>query len=196
MHELHGAADHISTINDPRVAIDHLAGTFFGLDLAIDAKLVAPGDVPPPFHGLLVHNEHMTTSLEEYHGQPVRLEVIEDRLDRDMYWRKILLCVGDNHVVEVGVVRIHLRYTSDAVRQEILHRERPLGEILIRHDVLRRIEPKWFFKFESPSPVVAAFDRPIEGPVYGRVGLIHCDGQPAIELLEVVSGDRLSEPRP
>lgn len=182
----------LDSINDPRVAIDHLAGEFFGLRLADEAEILAPGEVPAPFDSLLVHESHMTTVLEKYYGRALRLEVVEDRLFGSVYARKILLSLADsNFVVEVGAVRIHLQHTADAVREAILRRERPLGEILISHQVLRRIEPKWFLRFQGFAPIVSAFDRPMVAPVYGRVGIIHCDGEPAIELLEVVSGDRL-----
>ncbi|MBX3395721.1 MAG: hypothetical protein KF841_10170 [Phycisphaerae bacterium] len=190
MHESHADMPNLESISDPRVAVDHLAGDFFGLRLAAEAEILTPSEVPPPFDSLLVHELHMTTVLEKFHGQSLRLEVVEDRLIGSVYARKILLSLANSgFVVEVGAVRIHLQHTADAVREAILRRERPLGEILISHRVLRRIEPKWFMRFQGTSPIVAAFDRPNVAPVYGRVGLIHCDGEPAIELLEVVSGE-------
>lgn len=181
---------HIQETTDPRSAITSIAADFFGPAIA-DAPIVCPPtDVPPPFDGLLVHEEHMTTRLAAHHGEPVMLEVMEDRQMGDTYQRKILLTVGDGHVVEVGVARIHLNFTADDVRAEILSKKSPLGDILINHNVLRRIEPKWFLRFEGPPALLAAFDRPLKGPAYGRIGVIHCDGAPAIELLEVVAADR------
>ncbi|MCB9857748.1 MAG: hypothetical protein H6818_18855 [Phycisphaerales bacterium] len=184
-------APHIQETTDPRQAIVSIAGDYFGPAIADAPVLCAPGEVPPPFDRLLVHNEHMTTRLSAYHGEPIALEVMEDRHHGDTYQRKILLTVGNGHVVEVGVVRIHLNFTADEVRNEILSKKTPLGDILIQHNVLRRIEPKWFFRFDGPAALEAAFDRPLDGPIYGRVGVIHCDDEPAIELLEVVAGDRI-----
>lgn len=184
-------APHIQETTDPRQAIASIAAEFFGPAFADAPALCAAADVPAPFDRLLVHNEHMTTRLTAFHGEPVALEVLEDRHVGDTYQRKILLTVGQGHVVEVGVVRIHLNFTSDEVRNEILSKKTPLGDILIQHNVLRRIEPKWFFRFEGPAALTAAFDREVDGPLYGRVGVIHCDGEPAIELLEVVAGDRI-----
>ena len=181
----------VSTFDDPLSALEALGAEFFGPDLVAEAVLVPREDVPPPFDALLVHEEHMTTSLQRYHGTPIALEVLEDLSADNDYMRKILLTTAAKHVVEVGVARIDLQYTSDEVRAEILERKAPLGDILIRHKVLRRIEPKWFFRFEGPGPLLAAFDRPLDGPVYGRVGIIYCDEAPAIELLEVVSPDKV-----
>lgn len=183
---------HIHAFENSRLALEHLSGFFFGPQLFESAFEVAPDEVPSPFDALLVHRAHMTNALERFHGAPPALEVIEDRLDGDIYQRKILLTVsGTNHVIEVGIVRIALNQTPDDVRREILERRQPLGDILIRHNVLRSIEPKWYFRFEGPPALFAAFDRPIDGPLYGRIGVIHCNGEAAIELLEVVSGDKM-----
>lgn len=187
-------APHIQETNDPHRALLSVAGEFFDWkpDAARGAAVVLPvGDVPPPFDGLLVHESHMTTRLGAFHGEAVKLRVLDDRLSDDTYRRKIILTVGAAHVVELGVVRIHLGYTSETVRRAILSKRTPLGDILIQNEVMRRIEPKWYFRFDGPAELVAAFDRADVGLLYGRVGVIHCDGAPAIELLEVVSGDRM-----
>ncbi len=177
--------------DDPGEALSRLACGFFGPDLATTTVSVEPDQVPEPFSGLLVHNEHMTTVLEQYYGAAVVLDVLEHHLAGKVYDRKILLRMArTGEAVEVGIARIHFRYTSDAVRDEILRREAPLGDILIRHKVLRRIEPKWFFRCEPEGPLAAAFGRPLNRPVYGRMGVIYCDEAPAIELLEVVTDDR------
>lgn len=178
---------------DPCEALNHLASGFFGPDLAATTICVDPDQVPEPFSGLLVHNEHMTTVLEQYYGAAVVLDVLEDHSAGEVYDRKILLRTArTGEAVEVGVARIHFRYTPDAVRDEILRREAPLGDILIRHNVLRRIEPKWFFRCEPAGPLAGAFGRPLGRPVYGRMGVIYCDEAPAIELLEVVTDGRSS----
>ncbi len=183
---------HLNSLSDPHDALLSLAGEFFGPALVEGASAVDAAQVPEPFNKLLVHHEHMTTKLQEYHGVPVELEVVEARVRNDVYQRKILLtAAGTNHVVEVGVARIDLRYTSDDVRRAIEARQAPLGDILIAHDVLRRIEPKWYFRFEGGGPLIAAFDRPLDLPIYGRVGVIYCDHEPAIELLEVVAADKV-----
>ena len=177
--------------NDPLEALSHLASGFFGTDLAATSVCVEPDQVPEPFCGLLVHHEHMTIVLEQYYGAAVVLDVLEDRLVGDVYDRKILLRTsGMGQAIEVGVARIHFRYTSDAVRDEILQRKAPLGDILIRHNVLRRIESKWFFRCEPEGPLAGAFGRPLSRPVFGRMGVIYCDEAPAIELLEVVTDGR------
>jgi len=184
----------VHTTTDPRAALASLAAIFFGPGISEEPDLLAEKELPEPYKQLLAHDRHMTTSLEDYHGHPVLLEVLEERTDGDQYRRKILLTSGPGrHVVEVGVVRINLAYTSDDVRNEIVNKQAPLGDILIRYNVLREIEPKWYFRFKGPPALKGAFDRALPEPVFGRVGVIHCDGEPAIELLEVVASDKAVE---
>lgn len=183
----------ILTLTDPQAALESIGYQFFGPGLSEHATVVDAASVPHPFDRLLVHHDHMTTALERFHGLRTRLEVLETLHHGEGYSRKILLTAGDTgHVIEVGVARINLKYTPGEVKTEILKREAPLGDILIRHEVMRRIEPRWYFRFDGPSSLITAFDRPLSGPVYGRVGVIYCDDVPAIELLEVVAADKVT----
>jgi chorismate-pyruvate lyase len=149
---------------------------------------VAPQVVPPPYHGLLVHEHHMTVTVEAYHGDLVNVRVLTSRQDGDTYARKILLTLqGSGKVVQFGIMRVHLQYCSAAVRAEIVAAQTPLGRILIQHDVLRRIEPTGFLRVH-PGPALRKWFGPAGGrPTYGRLAFIHCDGKPAIELLEIVA---------
>ena len=61
-------------------------------DDAMPASVPLAGpDVPEPYRGLLVHEHHMTVTVEEYHGGPVDVAVLARRSDGDKYSRKILL---------------------------------------------------------------------------------------------------------
>ena len=151
-------------------------------------EVIAAGDVPPPFDGLLVHREHMTATLGRHHGRPVELRVLRFRIDGDTYSREIVLTpAGSETIVEYGIVRLDLSVVSPAVRAEIEARRAPLGDILIRHDVLRRIEPQWYLRFGGQSPILGHFGASGAREAYGRLGTIYCDEAPAIELLEVVA---------
>jgi hypothetical protein len=90
-------------------------------------------------------------------------------------------------VVELGIVRIHFALVPRPVRDEITAQRSPLGDILIRHNVLRSVEPRWFWRFSSPGPLLHSFDDPGLTEVFGRVGVIMVHGAAAIELLEVVT---------
>lgn len=160
-----------------------------------DFRHVSPDQVPEPYHGLLVHEHHMTVTVEAYHGSPVNVVILNRRLDGSHYSRRILLVRQDNgQIVQFGIVRIDLRRCTQEVRQEINRGETPLGRILINHNVLRRIEPTAFVRIEPGYELMEAFhlDKPIT--TYGRLALIHCDGEPAIELLEIMAPETAAVP--
>lgn len=156
------------------------------LGCSMQPRQVWPADMPEDTRTLLVHHGHMTKVLEAHHGGPVRLTVQKDRLSDGVYWRQILLHVN-NRLVECGIVRIYLQFVPKLAADEILGRRTPLGAVLIKHEVLRRVEPRWFVAV-SPSDLKDQFGvRISEDPSYGRIGVIYCNGEPAIELLEVVT---------
>ena len=158
-----------------------------GGSITADCCEVQPAAMPSAERRLLAHREHMTIVLQDHHGQPVEVQVQEAILDEDQYSRKITLTPGHtNKIVEAGIVRMNFKYMSDAVREAIIVRQRPLGEILIAHDVLRRIEPLWFIRLPIESDVLALFGMITKQPTYGRLATIFCNGEPAIELLETV----------
>jgi chorismate-pyruvate lyase len=73
------------------------------------------------------------------------------------------------------------------VQEEILAARTPLGRILIQHNVLRRIEPTAFLRVIPGPGMMEWFALSQRRPTYGRLAYIHCDGKPAIELLEIVA---------
>jgi chorismate-pyruvate lyase len=176
-----------------------LPANFAGPDIRMLFALFGPGDlpeyefvpadeVPPPYHGLLVHEHHMTVTVEAHHGSLVDVRVLARRHDGDFYARKILLALqSTGRIVQFGIARVNLRYCSPAVRAEILAAHTPLGRILIQHNVLRRIEPTAFLRVIPGPAMMEWFGLERPQPAYGRLAYIHCDGQPAIELLEIVA---------
>jgi hypothetical protein len=160
---------------------------------AVDAplpehELLPPESMPEPYRSLLFHEHHMTVTVEEFYGSLVDVVVLDRRRDGESYARKILLQLqSDGRIVQSGIVRIHLQYCSEPVRDAILAERTPLGRILIEHNVLRRIEPTAYFRVK-PGPYLRGwFGRTEPFETYGRLGIIHCDGEPAIELLEVLA---------
>jgi len=130
----------------------------------------------------------MTVTVEAHHGCPVRLQVLQKQHAPPWYARKILLRrESDNRVVQFGIVRINLDQCSPAVRQAILREDTPLGRILIQHDVMRRIQPTAYFHVVPDEELMRHFELAEPMPTYGRLAYIHCDDQPAIELLEIVT---------
>jgi hypothetical protein len=156
-------------------------------------ELVASSEVPPPYHQLLVHSHHMTVTVEAYHHDRVNVRILERYMTDDWYARRILLTrESTGEVVQFGIARIRLHYCSAAVREAILEGKTPLGRILIEHEVLRQIVPMAFLRV-LPGPAPAGWFGADAGLLvtYGRLGAIHCDEKPAIEVLEIVAPARL-----
>jgi hypothetical protein len=152
------------------------------------AEPVLAHNVPQPYHRLLVHEHHMTVTVEAHHGDLVDVVVLERRRQADTYARKILLALQKTgKIVQFGLVRIRLQYCSEAVQAEILAQKTPLGRILIQHDVLRRIEPTAFLRITPGAEMMRWFGLDSPAVTYGRLAIIHCDEKPAIELVEIVA---------
>jgi chorismate-pyruvate lyase len=165
-----------------------LFGLFDPVDDMPEYEFVAADKVPPPHHALLVHEHHMTVTVEAHHGSLVDVRVLARRHDGESYARKILLALqSDGRNVQFGIARVNFRYCSPAVRAEILAARTPLGRILIQHNVLRRIEPTAFLRVTPGPAMMEWFALSQPRPTYGRLAYIYCDGKPAIELLEIVA---------
>jgi hypothetical protein len=157
-------------------------------ELMARSDLVAPEDLPPPYDRLLVHEHHMTVTVEAYHGEPVDVEVLQEHRGREAYSRQSLLRLrASRRVVQFNLMRVHFRYCGEAVRREILAGGTPLGRVLINHNVLRHVMPTAFLRI-VPTPAVAArFGLSEPRETYGRLALIVCDERPAVEVLEIVA---------
>ncbi len=170
------------------IELDKLVGLFFetpGLLGRFAQK--AAGMIPEPQRSLLNHDFHMTVTVEKFHSSPVDVVVDQENREDTFYSREIRLTRNsDGRPVQYGIVRLNLRHLAAEVQDEILSRSKPLGRVLIEHDVLRQvkllslyeIEPTLYLrgKLETAAPVV-----------YGRTAIIFCNDEPAIELLEIVA---------
>jgi hypothetical protein len=157
---------------------------------APEYEVIAAEDLPDPYHGLLVHPYHMTVSVEAHHGDKVDVRILAVRHEGDSYSRKIVLTLRrTGQIVLFGIVRVNLALCAPAVRDEIVAGETPFGRVLIKHKVMRVIEPTAYLRIRPGPAQLAWFGRTEPGPIFGRVAFIHCDNQPAVELFEVVSPD-------
>jgi chorismate-pyruvate lyase len=159
---------------------------------------VIPGALmPEPYHSLLVHEHHMTVTVEAHHGDLVDVRILARRRHRNVYARKILLALQKTgRIVQFGIVRINLELCSPAVRAAIVEGKTPVGRILIQHNVLRRIEPTAFLRIAGREPQMRWFGLTEPQTLYGRLGIIHCDGRPAVEVCEIVAPESQSSQQP
>jgi hypothetical protein len=175
---------------------------------------VQPADLPEDYQTLLAHDDHMTVTVEAFHGSMVDVRVLQEHHEGDIYSRASLLVrQTDGCVVQLGIMRINLHGLSPVVRAEVEARRTPLGRVLIRHNVLRHVQLHRLWRIwpglvlqqhlgrgqgvEGVSDADAGNDRDAlsssETPptiekdcIYGRSAGIVVEGRPAVELLEIV----------
>jgi chorismate-pyruvate lyase len=177
----------LAEVAGAQAALLDLCRPFVSDEFRPECVVVHPDGIPHPADALLVHHEHMTTVLQKHHRRPVGVHVLEEHLAGDSYTRKISLTVASTEkVVEWGIVRLNFQYMSPKVRDEILAKKLPLGAILIKHNVHRRIKPRYFLRFPENGQVLKLFTGKSSEPAWGRLGTIYCDNEPCIELLEIV----------
>ncbi len=173
----------------PAVELDALVELFYTDPRTLgDFTRCTTRDCPPAYRQLLDHNNHMTVTIERRHGCLVDVEVLDaDRLGPHYVRRIVLRRQSDGRIVQFGIVRLDLRMLQPVVLKEILAQRIPLGRVLIQHNVLRRVERIALWRVACGPDLGQMFAVPIGHETYGRTAMIHCDGQPAIELLEIVA---------
>ena len=112
--------------------------------------------------------------------------VLDSKLNGNEYARKIVLLKhGTESPVQFGFVRFHLEYVTDAVREQIIAEQIPLGRILINHNVLRHIDLGAILELTAGPELAKQLQMPVGAVTYGRLATIFCNRQPAVDLLEI-----------
>lgn len=173
----------------PDVRIEHLLPLFYGPPASFDdlGRFERVTNVPPPYDRLLDHNEHMTVTVEAFHGESV--DVVVHRCERRGKWyaREITLVGGESaKVVQYGIVRLNVETLSPEVWQRIERQDVPLGRVLIEHNVLREVQLQGLWEIEAGKALAGHLNVELGTRLYGRTALIYCNGEPTIELLEIV----------
>ncbi|MCO8125161.1 hypothetical protein NHH03_25720 [Stieleria sp. TO1_6] len=180
--------------DDADVKIETLLAEFYDPATGFDelGRCQSATDLPSPYSELLDHNAHMTVTVESHHGDKVDVVVHRHHRhtdeDGDWYVREITLQTQTTgQVVQYGIVRLNVAALAPEVWKRIESRQTPLGRVLIEHNVLREVQLCELWEIQA-GPALAGFLKTDVGEtLYGRTALIYCDGEPAIELLEVVA---------
>lgn len=149
---------------------------------------VAAAELPEQFKVLLAHNDHMTVTVEAWHNSLVTVQVLEERRDGDYYARRIVLSLQRNgNPVQFGIMRINLSGLPQIVRMEIESQALPLGRIMIRHHLMRQVEVLDLWRVAAGPELRRQLKLERGAVCFGRTARILVDGQPAVELLEIVT---------
>ena len=175
---------------DSAVKIEQLIAQFYGKPAGFEqlGDFRSVSTVPAPYDSLLDHNEHMTVTVESYYGDSVDVNVHRSDRQKNWYAREITLVTQNSKkIVQYGIVRLNVDALAPAVWKRIESKEVPLGRVLIEHNVLREVELCELWQVHAGQSLSSLLRIKNGDIVFGRTALIYCDGEPAIELLEIVS---------
>jgi chorismate-pyruvate lyase len=149
---------------------------------------VSEAELTPEARKLLAHDQHMTVTVEDFHRCSVAVEVIQTHITPTHYARKIRLRRStDGGIVLLGFVRLGLAALSPEVRAEIESQRTPLGNVLIKHNVLRTVRLLSLWRVTPADEMCTLMALPEPKDCFGRTALIYCDRVPAVELLEIIA---------
>jgi chorismate-pyruvate lyase len=184
----------MSSLRTPIADLTGLHGIFGdSVDEMPGGRFITADEMPEPYRTLLAHHDHMTVTLERFHGSLVDVHILKAMHDDPLYARKIKLTLsGTDKVVLFGIMRFNFAWCDERVKNLILEGKTPLGRVLIENDVLRRINTHVLLRITPNAEIRNCFSMPEPGngahavePVYGRLATIYCNDEPAVDLLEV-----------
>jgi chorismate-pyruvate lyase len=151
-------------------------------------EIVDAHALSPAAHRLLVHSGDMTSKLEEFFGEGMRLRILQCEHTPEHYRREVVLFGGKTGIsVEYGAIEINLSAFSEALRSEIVTGILPLGGLLNRHGIRYRSEPRCFLRVTPCERLIEYFH--LTGPevLYARSNrLLDAEGVELARIVEVL----------
>lgn len=153
-------------------------------------RAVSPDLIPEPQRTLLVHHRDMTSTLEQFHGRRIHLEVLSQEIHGTCLHRQVVLLLDDtDEPVEFGATRVHLDRFAEPWRSDIVAARRPLGGILNASGQPYLSRPSAFLSVE-PDPFLHKALRltdPIPRDLYARQNTLRTpEGVEIAEILEIL----------
>jgi chorismate-pyruvate lyase len=144
--------------------------------------------VPQPHRRLLVHNNDMTPTLEQFHGRDIHLRLLGRRRKGAEYFREVVLLLdGTDEPVEFGAIKIYLNLFKPDARRQILEGRRPLGHIMQECGVKHTSRPRAFLRLASDRFVNEALRLTGANVLYGRRNtLFDPQNRPLAEIVEIL----------
>jgi chorismate-pyruvate lyase len=144
--------------------------------------------IPQTYRRLLDHSNDMTSTLERFHGEEIRVHVLASRKNDTYYEREVLLITRDTRKkVEFGAIEILLELFPAGAQRRILRAEMPLGAILRSYRIEYKSNWRAFFKIESDEVINTALALSHTHTLYGRCNEItNIKGQVLAEIVEIL----------
>jgi hypothetical protein len=144
--------------------------------------------IPQAYRQLLDHSNDMTSTLQRFHHEEIRVRVLESRHDNTSYEREVLLVTRDTcRTVEFGAIEIFLELFPSGAQREIFRAEMPLGAILQSFRIEYKSRPRAFFEIESDNVMNAALTLSHMQILYGRCNEIRkTEGELLAQMVEIL----------
>jgi chorismate-pyruvate lyase len=150
-------------------------------------KKISRARVPPPYHGLLVHEDDMTLTLERHCGGRIAVRVLSCALKGQSYFRRVLLVEESSaRPLAMGAVRIRLDVLGARGRAHILREKEPLGRILRESGVDFVSTPTAFFEVRPNAEMMGVFGMPASRILYGRRTHLTLAGARIGDIVEIL----------
>ncbi|MDB4408546.1 hypothetical protein N9165_00575 [Akkermansiaceae bacterium] len=154
--------------------------------VGVDLRCVSEFEVERPYQQLLCHDRDMTSTLGDFHEGEVSLKVLKEYLVADLYMREVVLSV-DEKPVEYGLIEIHLQEFPDDLRERIVSKGEPLGNILNTSGLSYRSEPSSFFAIKDSDFTPDFFPVTGGGSLFGRYNtLLNPEDRILANILEIL----------
>ena len=150
---------------------------------------IEAAQIPEPHRGLLVHTRDMTSTLERFFGDKIRIRPLSQSQQGDQYTREVILeLIGSGRPIEFGASLIHLNRLPDELCEPILEARRPFGGILNEARFHYESRPVGYFQMLVDSFIATALQvDPKTLPLYGRQNRLFDSNQNALaEITEIL----------
>ncbi|MDB6058140.1 MAG: hypothetical protein JWO95_1984 [Verrucomicrobiales bacterium] len=149
---------------------------------------IEAGEIPEPYHSLLVHNADMTSKLESFHKGKIHIKPLARHTTDNEYFREVVLLAEHSlKPVEFGAIKIILDLFPNEAQQEILEERRPLGKILTHHNIAFSSKPRAYLRVVADSFIQSALKLDGEAFLYGRRNtLVDAWDRPLAEIVEIL----------
>lgn len=163
--------------------------------MALALPVIEPIDgnaMPEPYKSLLVHENDMTPTLQNFHSDSIHVHVMHAEERDGSYFREVLLELDENgRPVEYGAIRIYLDLVPDDTRQKIIEARLPLGQIFFLHNIKHVSRPKAYLKVRADEHISRALRLDDDRELYGRRNtLADLEGRSLAEIVEILPPEK------
>jgi hypothetical protein len=136
---------------------------------------------------LLVHSNDMTSTLAEFHGSALHVDLLQKRQLDDLYFREVFLRTTAEKVVEYGVIAIALDQFSLPQQTAIQAGQVPLGGLLHRFSIPFVSAPIGYVSVPARGLSETSLELPRNSTCFGRFNrLTKPTGEPLAWILEIL----------